>query len=270
VICDLAVQNGKTDPSLWAASDYPDKNAPYTSVWGTDQNGDDFCCSWDNSRSWKPWTFRGTENKDHVYLGDNSPSPQFSFCDPDGTGPQIIIKILQDDDDVLIQCNTGLSSFGFTRIMAGPGDDTINARGWLTNGSPGAVTAVYGDVGADVIYGAATTPNQIYGGPGDDVIEGGDDEDVLRGEAGADLLVGNKGADVLYAGPANEADVLDGRDGGGDDADTLFAWAGQDADAPITGFSTGLDECQRIYGGVSLTWAGPECIYGPVHSDVCD
>src|SRR5262249_31218344 len=80
------------------------------------------------------------------------------------------------------------------RIFSGPIDPVV----------------LYGQAAADyrAVSGRVTTPAELYGGDGDDVLAGGGGNnilvggggnDVLIGGAGSDLLIGSAGSDVLWA-----------------------------------------------------------------------
>ena len=98
-----------------------------------------------------------------------------------------------------------LAKHGSDVISAGRGNDFICAF----NGTD----IVFGGRGADRINGGPDTyaryaeeyNNQLYGGPGDDVIEGGADEDYLYGGSGDDRLTGtSRAGDEFYPGQGND------------------------------------------------------------------
>ena len=101
--------------------------------------------------------------------------------------------------------------------------------------------------------------DDLYGGPGDDVLNGHFRSDVLDGGAGRDRLVGNAGPDAVRGGPG--ADVLSG--GGG--KDMLFAEDGE-ADRVSCGTSRPgngreldaafLDRLDRAAGDCELLYRG--------------
>lgn len=127
----------------------------------------------------------------------------------------------------------------FGQVYGRAGDDVVTVSG------PSYV-AVYGEDGADRIYGSTTSGPDggiLDGGAGDDIIQGrasqysihgGDGNDRLFGGVGDDTLFGNGLEDSLYGGEG--ADVLDGGfgadllDGGGTSgaADQLTGGAGAD------------------------------------------
>jgi Ca2+-binding RTX toxin-like protein len=119
-------------------------------------------------------------------------------------------------------------------IMAGDGDDTINADN--------AQNYLRGEVGDDVIYGGTgfddINGNQgndtCHGGAGDDWVVGGKDNDMLFGESGDDIVWGNLGNDTLSGGDG--ADQIRGGQGddslsGGAGADFISGDRGDDTEA---------------------------------------
>lgn len=96
-------------------------------------------------------------------------------------------------------------------VLAGDGDDTVNASG--------DATVVEGGKGSDVIRGGPGDQdlrgddgnNTVRGGSGDDLLYGGKGNDALYGNSGRDQLYGNSGDDRLYGGPGE--DTLSGGPG---------------------------------------------------------
>lgn len=129
---------------------------------------------------------------------------------------------------------------GFTRILAGLGDDTINGSSFddYLRGEEGNDRIGGGD-GFDDVHGNMGN-DTISGGPGPDWVVGGKDDDLLFGDDGDDLVLGNLGADTCDGGFGNDIvrggqanDVV--RGGAGDDwlsgdrgDDTLTGGAGAD------------------------------------------
>ena len=107
-------------------------------------------------------------------------------------------------------------------ILAKHGSDTISSGGGKDfvcafNGTD----IVFGGRGADRINGGPDTyaryqeeyHNQLYGGPGDDVIEGGADEDYLYGGSGDDRMTGtSRAGDEFYPGLGNDVLIGGGRE----------------------------------------------------------
>ncbi len=74
--------------------------------------------------------------------------------------------------------------------------------------------------------------DNVWGGPGDDILEGRAGQDYLSGGPGNDSIWGHNGVDFLVGG--EDDDVLNGGNGddqleGGAGADTLFGGAREDA-----------------------------------------
>ncbi|MCB9675843.1 MAG: hypothetical protein H6737_12045 [Alphaproteobacteria bacterium] len=277
--CSTDTTTGTSSTELFASSEWGGQD-DFTAVWGTDEDKNKFCCQWDNSDPWQDWQFLGTVRGDHFEIGNGG---NFEFCAPSGNH-EVTVKTFDSADEVEMTCNGGTPPFADTTVVLGGGGDTLDARGWSTIAS--AETVIFGEGGADEILGASTTRNRIDGGAGADVIvgsttgdvifggSGNDDifgaegDDIIQGGPGADDLAGEEGADIICAGSGDENDVLDGRDGGGNDADLLYAHAGgYSSSSGISGFSTSNDTCSVIFGGVSTTWAGASCDYQIIASE---
>ncbi|CCQ74846.1 Ig-like domain-containing protein [Magnetospira sp. QH-2] len=102
--------------------------------------------------------------------------------------------------------------------------ETIDGSGFALSGDAGAntldfsgvttwtnVAGIYGDGGADIIYGSDFADPLINGGVGSDTIYGNDGADTLTGYTGYDSLYGGDGDDVFAVTANIEAgDVFDG------------------------------------------------------------
>lgn len=88
------------------------------------------------------------------------------------------------------------------------------------------VEALHGSPQSDILIGGLTTPDEIHGGGGSDIIVGLFGDDRLSGDAGSDVVFGDAIDDLLYdpfsefqVGPitkprlATDDDVIDGGDG---------------------------------------------------------
>lgn len=70
---------------------------------------------------------------------------------------------------------------------------------------PGGVTFVAGTNAADLLnQSAATTPQWLSGGLGDDTVIGGSAADIIHGSAGIDRMRGLEGADTLVGGSGDD------------------------------------------------------------------
>ena len=139
-------------------------------------------------------------------------------------------------------------------VLAGDGDDTIawnDPVGDVVFGEGGNDTILGGNVAADDIFGgegddlirafatspeAATAPDRLFGGPGNDAVIGGNADDVIDGGPGDDILTGNDGADTFLFRPDDGQDLVTDLDpsedviqlaGFGDDFDPLDALSQQ-------------------------------------------
>lgn len=97
---------------------------------------------------------------------------------------------------------------------------------WGTNGANTISGGPRGDSTIATNYNS-TSPDEIHGRGGDDVLLGMDGNDVMYGDAGNDVLKGDGGQDTLYGGDGN--DLIEGISGGdvmygGSGADTFRYW----------------------------------------------
>ena len=122
---------------------------------------------------------------------------------------------------------------------------------------------INGGFGADMILGSQTSTNDIFGGPGADMILGGaqDDfinsgrgQDVANGGLGNDVLIGGDAADQLFGGPGDD-ELLGGLGAdellGGPGADVLVGNVGSDRLLGGTGDDelSGLGGPDELFGG---------------------
>jgi Ca2+-binding RTX toxin-like protein len=119
----------------------------------------------------------------------------------------------------LLQGNQGADALaggdGNDVVYGGRDNDVIDVGGGANFGQ--------GNLGADTVSAAAATgPNTLLGGQGDDFVIGSSAADFLNGNLGNDAVAGNGGNDILRG--EDGADTLDGGAG----ADTLDGGAGPD------------------------------------------
>lgn len=114
---------------------------------------------------------------------------------------------------------------------------------------------------------------EIYGGPGDDLLDGGDEPDTIYGRGGADTIHGRGGNDILRGGKGN--DVIDGGDGddaiwgdkgddtltGGRGADSFHAAEGADLDL-VLDYNPAEGDRVIVDGGAPYTvrQVGPDTV----------
>lgn len=206
------------------------------SVWGSDSDGDSFCCVLDDMDLLATLIIEGSDTRDDVIRLFYSASSDELSCDDD----TLFVEVLGNGgDDFIAGSSTdtetrlsGCSSYdGFVcyreELNGGQGNDGINGRAGddCLKGNQGWDT-LRGQLGSDFLAGLQDV-DELSGGSGDDEIEGGDDTDLLWGGGGDDFMSGGDGADVLMGGDGN--DTLNGNNGN----DTLCGGAtsgsGQDA-----------------------------------------
>ncbi|MEZ4471069.1 MAG: calcium-binding protein [bacterium] len=140
------------------------------------------------------------------------------------------------DDSVLCASKDGCLAW------LGSGDDTYQPDFWFDE--PTGIHVVFGEGGAD----------DIFGDDGDDVVFGGSGPDNIYGYGGDDDLRGESGSDTIYGGDGD--DHIEGGEGddwlyGGRNADRIWGNEGDDQIYGNEGGDTlwgngGLDNC---YGG---------------------
>lgn len=155
--------------------------------------------------------------------------------------------------------DTLADSPGNDRIVAGGGDDTVNA----TQGGADRIEAGAGD---DTVFAGAGA-DWIDGGAGGDQIEAGEGNDFASGGSGRDVVVGGEGGDWIEGG--SEGDILIGN--AGDDA--LFAGSGRDGNGQALGIgqliAAGETGEQAAGPGDVLSGdAGEDFVFGAATADL--
>ncbi|QDV47224.1 Bifunctional hemolysin/adenylate cyclase precursor [Stieleria neptunia] len=142
----------------------------------------------------------------------------------------------------------GIAADGRDLIRGDQGTD------WLFGGSD--ADRILGGQGNDYIDGGSGNDSDLFGEAGDDVVRGGEGADVLHGGPGIDQLYGDAGRDTLYGGSGDAGGSTDGqRLFGGDDSDSLYAWAA----------TTTADDAKgdQLFGG-----NGSDFLYGNLRSEL--
>ncbi|WP_149866555.1 Ig-like domain-containing protein, partial [Tropicimonas marinistellae] len=137
---------------------------------------------------------------------------------------------------------SGEDSFGYVVDDGQGGSDTgtvfvtIEAAG-------GTYAEQFGTAGNDVLVGADSQRDALFGLGGDDTLIGRSGDDLLEGDAGIDRLEGGAGNDILRDGPGDDRLF-------GDAGDDLFEFeGGSDRAAGGTGTDTFLlTEAFRVNG----------------------
>lgn len=145
-----------------------------------------------------------------------------------GQAVQQVVLLLADGDDRVVAGGSRLPIF----MDLGEGNDRVAAGSRVADeiyGGPGD-DILYGYGGDDLICGEDGN-DRLYGFAGDDTLRGGDGDDFLFGSVGDDALHGGDGDDELVGREGN--DVLYGEAGndvlrGGRHQDELFGGDGSD------------------------------------------
>lgn len=159
--------------------------------------------------------------------------------------------------------------FSSVEVLAGTGDDTINAS------SVGAPVTLSGGTGDDVLIGSDDDDallgdagdDTINGNAGGDFIDGDVGDDSLDGGAGSDTVLGFTGADVIFGGDgpdqlSGEAD--DDTIGGGLGDDTIEGGDGDDS----LGGGEGQDSIDGGFGDDSIDGSsGSDLLFGGLGED---
>jgi hypothetical protein len=90
---------------------------------------------------------------------------------------------------------------------------------------------IYGGAGPDLIHGIGVD-QQLFGGPGNDLIYGGPGNDKIYGGPGNDKIYGGRGNDKIYGGPGDDTIY------GGRGRDTIYGGGGNDRIIALGGVST--------------------------------
>ncbi|MFC4347359.1 endo alpha-1,4 polygalactosaminidase [Kordiimonas lipolytica] len=188
-----------------------------------------------------------------------------------GSGDDFLIGGGADDGNVLdwLTSNGNSLDDGADILFGGKGNDTLLGGGWddgLVNDngiyddgeaiiSGTAANQIWAGPGQDLLIGAAGD-DELGGGTGDDTIFGHDGDDMIYSALGLDQLFGGAGADILFGGAGDYADTLWGEAGD----DTLFGGAGGDRLQGGLGadelFGGPGDDTVRGEGGADVLWAG--------------
>ncbi|MBO6503936.1 MAG: M10 family metallopeptidase C-terminal domain-containing protein [Kordiimonadaceae bacterium] len=135
----------------------------------------------------------------------------------DGGGGSDRVDYLKDDDDILVDLETGETSGGYAEgdvliniesLFGGKGNDTL--RG-LEDGSrlhgAGGDDIVSGRSGDDILAGGNGN-DSVIGGAGDDVLNGNRGDDTLIGGTGDDFMIGSAGADTFVFNAGDGDDTI--------------------------------------------------------------
>ncbi len=201
-----------------------------------------------------------------------------------GVGDDFLVGGGADDGDVLdwLSANGNALDDGADILFGGKGNDTLLGGGWddglvTDNGVYDAGEAIVSGLqanqiwagpGNDLLIGAAGA-DELGGGTGDDTIFGHDGDDMIYSALGIDQLFGGVGADVLFGGAGDYADTLWGEAGD----DTLFGGAGGDRLQGGLGadelFGGAGDDTVRGEGGADILWdgAGDDLLTGGLGPD---
>ncbi|MFI4860309.1 MAG: PKD domain-containing protein [Phycisphaerales bacterium JB063] len=164
---------------------------------------------------------------------------------PTTLGTHTVTMTVTDDDTGVGSSSTSTSVASFTVVAdpvnpgqtalligGGEGGDNIDVRGGgsglrvsvldLVNGTSETATGlsadriiIYGNGGDDIIKvnaSAGTTPAELFGGDGNDLLRGGRGDDILVGGAGVDLISGGQGRDLTIGGEGNDIVLGDQQD----------------------------------------------------------
>jgi Ca2+-binding RTX toxin-like protein len=124
----------------------------------------------------------------------------------------------------------------------------MHLSGTITNATVNALAEggiLIGNENGNVLQGASSVANVLYGGDGDDTLKGGNLGDVLHGGTGDDLLQGGGGDDLLHGGTGN--DRLEGGTGDdvyifnlGDGHNVISDYEGRSAKRNVIRFGEGI------------------------------
>ncbi|WP_286830712.1 MULTISPECIES: MJ1477/TM1410 family putative glycoside hydrolase [Kordiimonas] len=202
-----------------------------------------------------------------------------------GTGDDFLVGGGADDGNVLdwLPENGNALDDGADILFGGKGNDILLGGGWddgliADNGvydegeaiiTGLAANQIWAGPGNDLLIGAAGA-DELGGGTGDDTIHGHDGADMIYSALGVDQLFGGAGADMLFGGAGDYADTLWGEAGD----DTLFGGAGGDLLQGGLGgdelFGGAGDDTVNGDDGTDILWAGAgdDLLTGGLSADV--
>lgn len=229
--CHLAA-NGDTS----AADIHAVYDGTLIEVFGTDADGNDFCCLSSPSSSLWYVKIEGSTQGDSIDLQYVDGSSTYDLENASG---KTMVATVKGDDGIDFIYGSNSTSAAYEEDLHGDdGNDTIHGR-----------------AGNDDIYGGDDI-DTVWAGDGNDYVDGGHHTDYLHGENGQDDLIGREGDDHLF-GEAGD-DVLCGglNDSAGDHleggpgSDTLWGPDASGADGGDYRDGDGdWDGCDFVGGG---------------------
>ncbi|HEV8292420.1 MAG TPA: right-handed parallel beta-helix repeat-containing protein, partial [Tepidisphaeraceae bacterium] len=183
----------------------------------------------------------GEDGNDQIVGSDDGADVDANFGDAVYFGDVIDGGIGDDTIDALGGADNIDGGEGNDSIDSGAGRDLVHGSGgndWIFGGIGTFGDQIFGDAGADLVYGAPVGNDTVGGGDDNDRIFGQGGQDVIGGDGGDDYLDGGGDADAVSGGVGND-ELL----GGGGTIDTLDGGQGDDV---LRGSDDGADS---IVGG---------------------
>ena len=179
---------GSVSPLMVAVNDFSGAGETVYNVWGTQPNGDNFCCE---------RTSTATDPICSVSL--------IAQDEDDNTGDTDDVLKFQWPTGAFLDTNSECSGLFSGYIYGDAGDDLIVGS---SSTDPDYLDVLRGEEGNDEIMGH-DGDDLIYGMDGDDVICGGAGDDDIHGNEGDDELYGGSGTDLSNGGNHGRGDACD-------------------------------------------------------------
>jgi hypothetical protein len=234
-------------------------------VFGSDVNGDDFCCPIAGDE-WTIIEVYGSDYSDEISLFRQAYlSTRWTTYDHPIKGRVYGLG----EDDLIFGSKESEGYYEQDYLHGDGGEDTIHGEEGNDNITGDSnIDTIFGDQGDDTIFGGADD-DTIYGDQGDDIIFGDADDDTIFGGSGVDDISGGDGDNIID---------------GGDDPDTIVTGTGNDRVAGGAGNDTittnggddtvcGDDDDDSIFSGPGEdnVWGGDgsDLVYAGTETDNC-
>lgn len=268
--CNIDVNGSYTTQDIVVVEDYSGTSGEAYSAWGHLDDGNTFCCYFDDDPYSVVAAVRvdGSDTQaDHIYFNDDVRNVEtaqvyaYAYIGADyieGSDYSGVYNLLEGDAGA--DTITGLAD-----------DDIYGRNGADSLFGGGGADGIWGGNDNDTMLGGAGN-DDMYGEAGDDSMDGEGQDDYMEGGAGHDGMSGSGGVDVMWGGAGSD-DVCGGTGTGdsinGDGSGAAIPplqyddlWSPDSGASSPTGSVVGAaSHCGHTTHGTS--WAGTSCGSAP-------